>query len=88
MHSKKRNTIEANVLENAVAAAREQVIHIQEEPLNSSLNNGSIMSIDTDEQMAIPKPNYDAQKPEEVFVLGESACDRRSLVHTCTSSLL
>ncbi|UJR31691.1 hypothetical protein I4U23_019172 [Adineta vaga] len=73
VHSKKRNTIEANVLETAVSAAREQVVNINEEQLNESLNNNnnSIISLDNDEQMAIPKPNYDAEKPGDVFHLDD-----------------
>ena len=73
VHSKKRNAIEANVLETAVSAAREQVVNTSNEQLSESLNNNSIVSLDTDEQMAIPKPNYDAQKPEEVFQLSDSS---------------
>ncbi|CAF1203648.1 unnamed protein product [Adineta ricciae] len=71
VHSKKRNAIEANILETAVSAAREQVVNTSNEQLSESLNNNSIISLDTDEQMAIPKPNYDAQKPEEVFQLSD-----------------
>jgi hypothetical protein len=28
--------------------------------------------LDDDEQMIIPKPNYDAQKPEDVFIFDDS----------------
>ncbi|CAF3798770.1 unnamed protein product [Rotaria sp. Silwood1] len=71
VHSKKRNTIEVNVLETAVSAAREQVRHTNNEQLNETIINNNISSFNDDEQMAIPKPNYDAQKPEDVFVLDD-----------------
>jgi hypothetical protein len=50
------------------------VLNTSNEQLNdSSINNdNSIISLDDDEQMAIPKPNYDATKPEEVFVFDDS----------------
>lgn len=80
MHSKKRNTIEPTVLKSAVSAAREQVLNTSTEQLNESLTlNNSIISIDDEEQMAIPKPNYSAQKPEEVFVLDDSSYPPRRL---------
>lgn len=34
--------------------------------------NSSITSLNDDEQNAIPTPNYEAQKPEDVFVLDDS----------------
>lgn len=75
MHSRKRNTIETAVLETALSSAREQVLNTSSEQLNESLGekqNNSLIVLDNDEQMAIPKPNYDAQKPEDVFVFDES----------------
>jgi len=72
-HSQKRNTIETNVLTTAVSAAREQVLNTSNEQLNESIiSNNNIISLDDDEQMVIPKPNYDAQKPEDVFVFDDS----------------
>ncbi|CAF4233093.1 unnamed protein product, partial [Adineta steineri] len=71
VHSKKRNTIEVNVLETAVSAAREQVRNTSDEQLNESSHNNAMISLDDDEQVALPKPNYDAQKPEDVFVLDD-----------------
>jgi hypothetical protein len=35
-------------------------------------NNNTIISLDDDEQMTIPKPNYDAEKPGDVFLLDDS----------------
>ncbi|CAF3785788.1 unnamed protein product [Rotaria sordida] len=72
VHSKKRNTIEVNVLETAVSAAREQVLQTSNEQLNETIINNNISSYNDDEQMAIPKPNYDAQKPEDTFILDDS----------------
>ncbi|CAF3382361.1 unnamed protein product [Rotaria sp. Silwood2] len=72
VHSKKRNTIEVNVLETAVSAAREQVLHTNTEQLDETIINNNISSFNDDEQIAIPKPNYDAQKPEDVFVFDDS----------------
>jgi len=66
VHSKKRNTIETTVLKTAVSAAREQVLNTSNEQLNQS-----IISLDDDEQMAIPKPNYDAKKPEDIFIFDD-----------------
>ncbi|CAF0752735.1 unnamed protein product [Rotaria sordida] len=71
VHSKKRNTIEVNVLETAVSAAREQVLQTSNEQLNETIINNNISSYNDDEQMAIPKPNYDAQKPEDTFILDD-----------------
>ncbi|CAF1495838.1 unnamed protein product [Rotaria magnacalcarata] len=72
VHSKKRNTIEVSVLATAVSAAREQVLNTTtNEHLNESLFNNSIVSFNDDDQLALPAPNYDAKKPEEVFVFDD-----------------
>lgn len=71
VHTKKRNTIETSILKNAVSSAREQVLNTSAEQLNESLNNNSLIVLDADEQLALPKPNYQAEKPEDVFTFDE-----------------
>ncbi len=68
VHSKKRNTIETNALKTAVSSAREQVLNTS----NENIINNIISLDDDDEQMVIPKLNYDAKKPEDVFIFDDS----------------
>ena len=76
VHSKKRNTIENSALETAVSAARDQILNTSNGQLNESLQNhhhdNHTISLNVDEQMTMPTPNYDAQKLEEVFGLDDS----------------
>jgi hypothetical protein len=56
-----------------VSAAREQVLHASEEQSNTnSIEPFMSFMDDHNEQLTIPKPNYDADKPEHVFNLDES----------------
>lgn len=56
-----------------MSAAREQVLNTSAGQLNDT--STSLMSMEDDEeQMALPKPNYDAEKPEDVFVFDDSLC--------------
>ena len=71
-----RNTIKANVLEAAMSTAREQVHNASQEQLNESANDNNastLITLDDDDQVSIPKPNYDAQKPQDVFHLDDSS---------------
>lgn len=78
VHTKERNTIKATVLGTAMSAAREQVLNASQDQLNESTtsnnNVSGLISLDEDDdQVCIPKPNYDAQKPEDVFHLDDSS---------------
>lgn len=72
VHAMKRNTIETGVLQAAVSAAREQVnIQAQESDVDKSDNHNISVLDDQDQDGSIPKPNYAAEKPEDVFNLDE-----------------
>lgn len=74
VHSKKRNTIEIGALQTAVSSAREQVLNTTQDQLNDTSINHDISTIDVhDEQAAIPRPNYAAEKVEDAFNLDESS---------------
>lgn len=57
-----------------MSAAREQALNAStNEQLNESYNGNNLSLIsEDDEHTAIPKPNYEAKKPEDVFLLDES----------------
>ena len=79
-------------MKTAVSAAREQVLNTSAGQLNETMDTSttSLIALDDEQLMTIPKPNYAAQKPEEVFAFDESLSDlsNRSIIRFLLSLLV
>lgn len=77
-------------MKTALSAAREQVLNTSAGQLDEKMDiSTSLVALD-DEHMTIPKPNYAAEKPEEVFASDESSfyLSNRSIIRFLLSLLV